>query len=61
MNIKKEIKRCQRCKKKSLIDIQSEPQQINPHTIRSFVGVQCVLCGWSDKIYTYKDVEKDRI
>jgi len=57
---KMKIKRCQRCKKKEMLtEISSEPQQINAFIIRSYVGIQCE-CGWSDKTYTFKDVEEGK-
>jgi uncharacterized protein with PIN domain len=40
--MKKEMKRCPRCRKKdTLHDISSEMIQINPFTCRSYSGTEC--------------------
>jgi hypothetical protein len=57
----KRYQRCQRCKKKNtLVDISSEIQKINPFTYRSYVGIQCSVCNWNDKTYTFTDVEEGK-
>jgi hypothetical protein len=58
---KMKIKRCQKCKKQNtLVDISSEPQQINPSTVRSWVGKQCSSCGHTEKEYTFKEVVEEK-
>jgi predicted nucleic-acid-binding Zn-ribbon protein len=58
--VKAKIQRCPKCKKKNTLeDISSAPQQINIFTIRSWVGVQCSNCGYTEKEYTFKDVEEE--
>jgi predicted nucleic-acid-binding Zn-ribbon protein len=55
------MKRCPKCRKKNtLVDIVSGPVKINPFTIRSYIGVQCISCSWSEKTYTFKDVEEGK-
>jgi hypothetical protein len=59
--MKTEIKplRCKRCKKNTLTEISSPMQQINPFSYRSFSGVMCTSCNWSQKEYVFKDVVEE--
>jgi hypothetical protein len=56
----KHLKRCQKCREPTLIDIIGEPVQINPFTYRSYIGIECVACHWNKKSYTFTDVEEDK-
>jgi len=59
--MKTKIVRCKQCKKKNTVeDIHSDPQQINPSTIRSWVGKVCSNCGYTEKEYTFKEVVEEK-
>jgi hypothetical protein len=56
-NKMKKIKRCPRCRKTTLVDIDSGGrQQINPFTLREFQGQLCTSCNWSEKTYVFTDI-----
>jgi hypothetical protein len=57
----KKYTRCQHCKKRNtLTEISSSPQRINPFMIRSFTGILCKICGWTQKEYTFKEIVEEK-